>query len=546
MPDDDSADDSADHSPNEAPGAAERGRRGGGRRARKERREHDAKTGAGGVPFPSQGWPGGWLKPLTDSDARRIHESALHVLATVGMGVIGDMPDGAKALLANGATLNDHGRLCFTRAFIEDTLAATCRTWTLHGQDETRSLEISPKGVHYGTAGGAVMILDFETGRYRETTLADLYDAARLIDTLANIHWCYRPLIARDMETREALDVNTAYALACGTTKPLGVTFSAPETVGRVVEMFDVILGGEGRFKKTPICHSVQGDGVPPLRYAEDRCRIKEACIRAGVPIMIASAPQAGATSPAALAGSLVQVVAEALAGVAYANAVSPGHPLCFAPWPFVADLRTGAMTGGSGEQALLMAAVAQMGAFYDLPTSVAAGMADSKLPDAQSGYEKAYTTAMAGLAGAGMIHESAGMHASLLGCALESFVVDDDMLGSILRTVRGIEVSDATLSLDAIARVNLGGPGHYLGDDQTLALMESEYAYPPLSDRQTPGAWEDDGSRDMRERARAYTAETLAAHYPGHVDDALDAAIRAEFDIHLPRETMQAGGGRW
>ena len=85
-------------------------------------------------------------------------------------------------------------------------------------------------------------------------------------------------------------------------------------------------------------------------------------------------------------------------------------------------------MSGGSGEQAVLMAACGQMGRFYNLPTGVAAGMADAKLPDAQSGYEKGYTVTLAAHSGANLIYESAGMHASLLGACLESYVIDNDL----------------------------------------------------------------------------------------------------------------------
>ena len=119
------------------------------------------------------------------------------------------------------------------------------------------------------------------------------------------------------------------------------------------------------------------------------------------MPVLLLSAGQAGATSPAALAGSVVQAVAEVLAGLCYVNALKPGAPAIFGTWPFVSDLRTGAMSGGSAEQALLMAACAQMGQFYDLPTGVASGMSDSKLPDAQSGAEKGYNHALVGNAGA-------------------------------------------------------------------------------------------------------------------------------------------------
>ncbi len=517
-------------------------KRSGGRAARMAQRKQ-----TGGVDETlARGFSGGQYRALSDHDVARIHDGALHTLATVGMGMIGEFTDGAKAILDCGASLSDAGRILMPRALVEDALASTCRSWTLHALDGERSLEIAPNRVHFGTAGGAVGIRDFHTRQYREPTLLDLYDAARLIDTLPNIHWCYRPLIARDMDGVDALDINTAYALISGTSKPWGITLGSAQNVETVVSMFDMVLGGEGRFKNAPCCHSVQGDGVPPLRFADERCKIKEASIRAGMPLMIASAPQAGATAPAALAGTLVQVIAEALAGLVYVHAIAPGHPVCFAPWPFVADLRTGSMSGGSAEQAMLSAAVAQMGTFYDLPTSVPAGMADSKTPDIQAGFEKAYTNSLAGLAGASMVHEAAGMHASLLGCALESFVIDDDMLGNILRTVRGIEVTDETLSLDVIADVNVGGVGHYLGHGQTIELMESEYRYPSLSDRATPAVWEEGGAQDMEDRAREYVTKTLSSHYPEHISRALDDKLRTQFDIQLPREAMASSSSRW
>lgn len=487
------------------------------------------------VALPPEGVPGGAYQPLSGADVQRILRTAYRVLETVGMGLIGDMPDGANTMIANGASLSAEGRILIPQSMVEDALALVPRRWTLYGSDPERSIEIAPGKAHYGTAGGAVEIFDSATGGYRNTTLADLYDMARVVDTLPYIRWCYRTPVARDMETIELLDINTAYGLVRGTSKPLGITLGSAANVRAVVKLFDMVLGGEGRFKNTPCAHMVQGDGVPPLRFAADRCLIKEEAIRQGFPIMIASAPQAGATSPATLAGTLVQVTAESLAGIVYANAVLPGCPLTFAPWPFVSDLRTGAMSGGSAEQALLMAGAAQIGLHLGIPCSVAAGMADSKLPDAQSGYEKAYTTLLAGQAGASMVHEAAGMHASLMGCSLESFVIDNDMLGSVLRTIRGIEVNEEMLSVDVIREVVVGGPGHYLGTAQTLKVMQSEYHYPSLSDRESPSVWEQKGSKDILARAGDYVAKILAEYHPAYIDDRLDEKIRSQFDIRLP-----------
>ena len=132
-------------------------------------------------------------------------------------------------------------------------------------------------------------------------------------------------------------------------------------------------------------------------------------------------------------------------------------------------------MSGGSGEQALLTAGCAQMHRFYNLPGGAAAGIADSKLPNMQAGWEQATSNVMAGLAGLNLVYESAGMHASLLGFCLESLVLGDDLLGQALRCVKGIDVNNASLSLDTMRDICLNGPGHYLGHNQTLSLMQTE-----------------------------------------------------------------------
>jgi trimethylamine--corrinoid protein Co-methyltransferase len=257
------------------------------------------------------------------------------------------------------------------------------------------------------------------------------------------------------------------------------------------------------------------------------------------MPVLLLSAGQAGATAPAALARALVQATAEVLAGLVYVNAIEKGALAIFGAWPFISDLRTGAMSGGSGEQAVLMAGCAQMAQFYDLPSGIAAGMTDSKLPDAQSGYEKGYTVTLAAHSGAHLIYESAGMHASLLGCCPESYVIDNDMLGAINRTVRGIEVTDETLGLEPIRDVCITGPGHYLGHEETLSRMQTDYLYPEVGDRESVNNWLDQGSTDITERARERTRTILASHYPSHISPEIDEQIRREFPVRLSRERM-------
>src|SRR5438477_3889874 len=516
-------------------------RRRGGREARRALRARPIPMEEAAV---RPGMEGGKYKPLTERDMERIHEAALDLLETVGLAQA--IPSCAELLTAKGCFMTSEGRLCFPRALIEDTLEHCAREFVLYGREPRHDMEPWGNKVYFGTAGAAVHIVEPETRSYRESLLADLYDAARIVDLCDHIHYYQRPITARDMISGHDLDINTIYACMAGTTKHIGTSMVAADHVNEVLEMLHTVAGGENKWRERPFVSQSNCFVVPPLKFAEDACRCLEAAIRGGMPVLLLSAAQAGATSPAALAGTVAQAVSECLAGLAYVNAVKPGAIAIWGPWPFVSDLRTGAMSGGSGEQALITAACAQMGHFYRLTVGSAAGMCDSKLPDVQAGYEKGVTAALSAMTGINLLYESAGMHASLLGFCLESLLIDNDMLGSINRNVRGIEVNDETLSFDVIANVCIEGPGHYLGHDQTLSLMQKEYVYPLLGNRMSPKEWNEAGRPDIIARATAKKREILATYYPDYLPRAIDDTIRAHHDIKLPREMMEPGDPRW
>ena len=184
-----------------------------------------------------------------------------------------------------------------------------------------------------------------------------------------------------------------------------------------------------------------------------------ETFIRHNIPILLLSVGQAGA---------VLQAVEECLAEGVHIDAIKPGYPAIFGTWPFIPDLRTGAMSGGSGQQALLTAGCAQMHRYYGLPRGVAAGIADSKPLDMRAGWEQAISNVLAGLSGLNMVYWATGMHASLLGVCLESLVLRADLLGKIQRCVRGIEVTEDNESMDVMRAVCVDVPGHYLGHSQT------------------------------------------------------------------------------
>jgi len=474
---------------------------------------------------------GGHYKPLADLDCEKIIESAFQILQQIGMA---NAPAWLVQLcITKGAKQRDDGRLIFPRSLVEAALSRAAKRLSLPGFVDHHGIDIGGNQVHIGTAGAAVQMLNSDTGEYRDSTLSDLYQMMRLVDCCDNVHYGGRPVVARDMAEPLDLDLNTAYACLKGTSKPIGTSFDCAAHVGPVVDLFDMALDNGRNFHQQPFCFAIVVHVVPPLRFADEGVDIIREAIKQGMPLQICSAGQAGATSPATLAGTLAQGLAESLAGMMVVDAIKPGHPCAFAFMPFVSDLRTGAMSGGGGESAVSNAAAAQLLARLDLPSTVSAGITDSKIVDAQCGYEKGYTVALAAQAGANMINLSVGMLGSIMVASEEALLIDNDMCGAILRSVRGIEVRDELIDLESIERV-VSGDGHYLGEPQTLQLMKSEYVYPSLGDRQSVSDWIDAGRESVWDRARKQVQNILNSKPPQHLSASADRKIRDNFNIKL------------
>lgn len=467
---------------------------------------------------------GGQYKPLPDHDLKQIVDTAFKILADIGMA---EVPAWFQELaLSKGAALNHLGRLTYSRDLMEDIIDGAAKSFVYHGRDPKHDFELGGERVYFGTGGAAVQTLDLDSGIYRPSTLQDLNDFTRLIDTLDNVSWFTRCCVATDVEDTVDLDVNTAYALLRYTTKPVGTSFSIAETVDPIIDMFDVAMGGEGKFAERPFCKAHISPVISPLRYGEDAVDVTRACIRRRVPINSIIAAQSGATAPAPPAGMLALTTAETLAGLALVNLMERGYPMIFSNWPLVIDLRTGAFAGGGGEISILNAAAAQISNHLGLPSGVASSMADAKAVDAQMGSEKAMSAVAAGLAGANMIYESAGMSASLLGASFEAFILDNEMLSHVHRMIRGIEVNEETLGFQTILET-VTGEGHFLGSAQTMGAMQRDYFYPKLADRNDPRTWAGEGQMDIWKVANQKAREVLQSHRPNYINAAEDARIR-------------------
>lgn len=241
----------------------------------------------------------------------------------------------------------------------------------------------------------------------------------------------------------------------------------------------------------------------------------------------------AGSTAPLTMAGTLVQIHAEQMTGITICQLTSPGAPLLYGGIPGLANLKTMGYVGGAVECGMMNAAIHQMAAHIKVPNYNSSGLSDSKLPDAQAGYEKAFTVLLAAMGGSNYVHHSAGMLESMLTIAHEQYVIDDEIIGNACKVLKGIEVDPDHLALEVINAIGPGG--NFMTAPHTMTHIRSEYfAGNGVTDRKSRDKWTQEGSLDTRARALKIAENLLANPAPEYIPEEIDQAIRKDYSILL------------
>ncbi len=246
------------------------------------------------------------------------------------------------------------------------------------------------------------------------------------------------------------------------------------------------------------------------------------------MPVAIPAEPLSGATAPVTIAGLLAGVHAETLSGVVLTQLANPGTPVLYACTAASTDLRAMGYISGAVEMGLINAGAAAMAQYINLPNYTTAGMSDSKLVDAQNGYEKGITATLVALAGSNFIHDAAGLVEFASTASYKQYVIDDEIIAMVMRAVRGIEVTDDTLALDAYRRVGPGG--HFMADDHTIEWMRSEHFVPALADRELLINWERAGKPNVEQKAIATARRLLKEHRPLGLPREMEQRLRSMF----------------
>jgi len=452
--------------------------------------------------------PGGQYKAISNKDMIKIHETSLRVFAEVGVKV--KFPEALELFQKEGAEVDETSRVVKVPPdMVEEWIHKAPSTIFLCGRAESGKLdcEIGGDKVYFGTGGTALNVQDSGSNDARRSKLEDIVNMARLVDVLDNIHFYMLNVYPNDL-TEEDVDVNRFGAALNRTRKHVMGGVYTVEGVRNVIKMAELIAGSPGKLRDRPFVSMVTCV-ISPLMLDAAYAQLTMEAARNRIPVVVPSEPLCGATAPMTLAGNLVIQNVDSLAGVMLAQMTNPGTPTLYGCISSITDLRDMKYLSGAVEMGLMNAAAAQMARFYDLPIYVTAGMSDSKVNDAQAGYESAITNLMVALAGGNFIHDAAGFLEFCMTASYDKLVIDNEIIGMVMRAVDGIQVNDETLAFDLIKKAGPGG--HFISARHTRCHMRSELYKPQHSDRENRDRWQGEGARDSRQRAAEKVQEILA-----------------------------------
>ena len=458
-----------------------------------------------------KGLPGGSFKPLTEESINKIHNTVMRVIEEVGFEVHSETA--LKLFKKAGGQVDQAKHL--VRLPQEKALELIERTpseITLCGQDEKHDLHLGGKRVYTGTGGTALYIYNPNTGQKLPTTLDDLKRITKLVDGLENIHLFLLPVYPNELPI-EQVDINRFFTGLDNTTKHIMGGVYTLDGAKQVIKMAEIIAGSAEKLRQRPLI-SMISCSISPLKLDAHYGDLLITIAEKGVPVVCPAEPLCGATSPVTLAGNLVIQTVDSLIGVMLAQIVNPGTPAILGSVATSTDLSNLNYLAGSIEMGLLNAAGAQMAQFYKLPFYATGGMTDSKVLYSQSGYESALTGMLCALAGANFIHDAAGLMEFAMTVCYEKYVIDNDILGMIMRAVEGITVNEDTIAFDLIKQVGPGG--NFVATKHTRRFMRSEHYQPSISDRSNREEWEISGQKVTWKRAAETVPRIIGKHNYG------------------------------
>ncbi len=466
---------------------------------------------------------------LTDEQLDAIHEHAMTIVEEIGTDV---RHDESLALLQSHGQRVDGQRVRWDREFLMEMVAKAPASFTVRGRNPERAVTIGGGSLVLTPSGGSPFCSDLERGR-RDGSLADHDELVKMAHA-ADLMTCQQSgaVEAGDLDERwRHMDMD--HSVIRWSDKPYVCYGTSGPKARDAVAMAAIACGGLDVIERTPGLMGVVNPNSP-LVWDHLMADALTGWAEANQPVIVTPFLLAGATAPVSIAGGLAQQVAEALTGVALAQAVRPGCPCVYGSFFSAVDMRTGGPAFGTPESVLGTLAGGQLARRYRLPFRGGGGLCSANSLDAQAASESLNMLWATFMAGSDLVMHAAGWLEGGLTASYEKFALDLEVLRMFRTLVSGIAVGEEEFALDALREEGPGGM--FLGSTHTLEHFRDWVFMSPLFRSQAYVTWEKQGAVTTDRAATAEWKRLLE----GYVDPGIDPAVEEELQEYMARRQRE------
>jgi trimethylamine--corrinoid protein Co-methyltransferase len=490
--------------------------RSGGRAARRQARCRPAIIQ---MPYITRRIP--LTEVLSDEGLEIIENNAEIILEEIGIEFHDD--EEALAIWREAGADVQGTRVRLPRGLARSLIKTAPETFIQHARNSVRSVQIGGDAMVFSPVYGPPFVRDLDGGR-RYATIEDFRNFVKLAYMTPSLHHSGGTLCEPVDIAVNKRHLDMVYSHIRYSDKPFMGSVTAPQRAEDSVAMARLLFGDDFVAENCVLINLINANS--PMVWDATMLGALKVYARAGQACVISPFILAGAMSPVTVAGTLAQLLAEAMSGMAFTQLVRPGAPVVFGTFASSISMQSGAPTFGTPEPALVLFAAAQLARRLGVPFRSGGSLCGSKLPDAQAAYESAQTLLPGVLSGVNFMLHSAGWLEGGLVSSYEKFVMDGDQLGMMQALAGGIDLSENGQAMDAVREV---GPGnHFLGCAHTQANFQTAFYRSSIADNNSLEQWEEDGSKDAAMRANGIFKKMLAEFEAPALDPAIDEALTA------------------
>ena len=499
----------------DAPTRSRRARGGGGAARRAERSAVSFET----AKYIERNIPN--FEVLNEEALQIIETNAETVLEEIGVNFVNN-PAALARWRDAGADVREE-RVHIPRGLARELIKTAPSSYTQHARNPDRNVVVGGRNLVLAPVYGPPFVRDAEGGR-RYATMADFEKFVKLGYMSKWLHHSGGTVCEpTDVPVNKRhLDMLMAHMTLSD--KPFMGSVTEPSRAQDSVDMCGILFGQDFVQQNTVMTSLININS--PMTFDDVMMGSLEVFAANNQASIVSPFIVGGAMSPVSVAGTLTQVLAECLAGVAYSQLVRPGSPVIMGAFVASIDMNSGAPTFGTPEAAHITYGVGQLARRLGLPYRSAGSFCGSKLPDAQAAYETANSLNMGLLSGVNFMLHSCGWLEGGLVSSFEKFVMDADQLGTLHHLAQGIQVDENAQAMDAIREVGPGG--HFLGCAHTQANFKQAFWKSDLLDYKPFETWEDEGARDTQALASARVKQMLSDYRQPDMDPAILEALQA------------------